>query len=67
MPIMDGYQATAIIQSDTINRETPIIALTADISANEKDGIKLFNDILLKPFKRDNLVRIIKKHLQVQK
>ncbi len=39
MPVMDGYTATSLIKNTpaSINRSTPIIALTADVEfGNEK-------------------------------
>jgi PAS domain S-box-containing protein len=58
MPVMDGYEATiAIRNSANLNRDTPIIALTASAMLSQKD--KAFragmNDYVSKPFKPSQL------------
>ena len=54
MPLMDGYQATRRIrQHRTASvRKTPIIALTADISAADRENYREsgIDDLLLKPY-----------------
>jgi signal transduction histidine kinase/CheY-like chemotaxis protein len=51
MPVMDGFASTALIRQ--INREIPIIALTASAFENEKERALAsgFNGYLTKPFK----------------
>lgn len=51
MPEMNGFDATRIIRStENLNRETPIFALTADVtSANKGEFAHLFNGFLWKP------------------
>ncbi|MEM7725610.1 MAG: AAA family ATPase [Cyanobacteria bacterium P01_A01_bin.45] len=54
-------------QSEDISRETIIIALTAGSFVEENDFILASgcNDLLHKPFKEENLLHIIAKHLNV--
>ena len=68
MPIMDGYQATTRIKKSPDGEDTVIIALTA--SAFEEDRFKVIehgcNDFVRKPFKEDEILEMLKKHLGVQ-
>jgi len=66
MPVMDGYEATKIIKND-ISEEVskiPIIAMTAFTSKTEinralQSGM---NDYIFKPFKPEELFKILKKN-----
>jgi len=61
MPVMGGLQATREIRAGN-NKQTPVIALTADVFANEnQDLFKAIgiNDILYKPVTEDGLTDII--------
>ena len=57
MPEMDGFEATAIIRNgNSSNKNLPIYALTADISAKDNNGYSnFFNGFLLKPLEIDKL------------
>lgn len=57
MPEMNGFDATRVIrQPANPNSTTPIFALTADITADQRDEYKgYFNGFLKKPIERDNL------------
>jgi len=64
MPVMDGIVATDKIRKsgpDSLNFDTPIIALTADIQTTVSKQFRRVgaNDILLKPFTRKNLALCI--------
>ena len=63
MPVMDGYEATMIIKN--LRPGLPVIAQTA--YAFESDREKAinagFDDYISKPFKRESLISVIKKHL----
>lgn len=63
LPEMDGTDVTRIIR--TQNKEIPIIAQTAYAMKNDIDVIMNygFNDILNKPIKKDDLLKIIYKYL----
>jgi signal transduction histidine kinase/FixJ family two-component response regulator len=64
MPIMNGLEATEYIRKE-LKVDIPIIALTANASASEKEkclSLKM-NDYITKPFKSGELVGIILKHL----
>lgn len=57
MPVMNGLEATTEIRKEGLNQETPIIALTANISeaAKEEAIASGMNDFLGKPFNGDVL------------
>ena len=63
MPILDGYEATKKIRS--LGIKTPIIACTAGSQENEKEIALSFcmNDILSKPFTKEELEKILNKQL----
>ena len=68
MPVMDGVAATRAIRelgSSSLNFDTPIIALTADIqtSVRHKFNMAGGNDIVLKPFTRDRMSSCLNKWL----
>ncbi|MFQ5446559.1 MAG: response regulator [Saprospiraceae bacterium] len=60
MPVMDGYQATAIMRrhKDEKKKNVPIIALTASAVLTEKERANLFGmtDRLGKPFALEELI-----------
>ncbi|KAK9467770.1 HSF-type DNA-binding-domain-containing protein [Lipomyces arxii] len=63
MPNLDGVSASSLIrQFDPL---TPIIAMTGNVSSN--DVITYYshgmNDVLAKPFTKENLLEILEKHL----
>ncbi|KAB5533608.1 response regulator-like protein [Coniochaeta sp. 2T2.1] len=63
MPMFDGVSATACIR--LVAPDTPIVAMTSNI--RQEDIATYFhfgmNDVLAKPFTREGMVRILKKHL----
>lgn len=64
MPGMDGFQATAMIRKQSaLNREIPIIALTANamVGDSERCFEAGMNDYLTKPYEADTLKRVIDK------
>jgi signal transduction histidine kinase/CheY-like chemotaxis protein/HPt (histidine-containing phosphotransfer) domain-containing protein len=60
MPLLDGYHTSKKIR-DEFNSSIPIIAMTANIMANEREKCISFgmNDYLSKPFKEIDLYNII--------
>lgn len=63
MPVMDGVEATKRIKAGSVNRHTPVIALTA--GDTKEDMLKCleagFEDRLAKPVKHDLLCRKVEK------
>ncbi len=60
MPEMDGYEATRIIR-DKISKETPIIAMTANALAGDREKCLEagMNDYISKPINDQNLYRTL--------
>ena len=64
MPVMDGYEATAIIRNDRALSSIPILAFTASSSAQDADRIKaLFNGYLRKPVTKNRLLQELSHYL----
>lgn len=63
MPVMDGYQATALIKKQ--NSSIPIVAVTASVSSEDIDKITKFgfDDSLRKPITSQELLTAIMKFL----
>lgn len=69
MPVMDGITAMKKIQSSyPRHRNVPAIALTADTFAEKTPEIVAcnFNGFVTKPFKAEELIRVISRHLEVK-
>jgi len=68
MPVMNGFEATQQIKALSTENQTIIIALTA--SAFEEDREAVFqagcDDFVGKPFKLEELLEVIGKHLNIQ-
>ncbi|TAE49905.1 MAG: response regulator [Bacteroidetes bacterium] len=69
MPLMDGYEATRIIrsQSGSPNQQTPIIAFTASVRAQvtEVAFAAGMNAYILKPFNAEQLYAVIRSLLNI--
>lgn len=65
MPEMDGYEATRRIRQSEALNQIPIVALTAYAVPGEKERCIAvgMNDILTKPFRREDLESILRKWL----
>lgn len=66
MPLMDGFSCTKLIrEQQLVSPETPIIALTADVvkGIREQCTEAGMNDYLSKPYKRQQLIRLLNKWL----
>jgi two-component system sensor histidine kinase/response regulator len=63
MPVMDGYQATALIRHDSAHSELPIIAMTAHAMARDRDKCLAvgMNDYVTKPFEPAELFAVLAK------
>jgi len=68
MPVMDGYQATKEIKSQTEVQETIIIALTANVLDHTASNIKSFgyDDLIAKPISTNDLLEKSEEHLKVR-
>ncbi len=69
MPVMDGYEATKKIrelEQESETERTPIVALTAGLSADDKKKCKMagMDDYLGKPFTIEQLQNTIKSHVR---
>jgi hypothetical protein len=64
MPDIDGYKATTLIrESNNLNKNTPIIAITGHAMNGEREKCLSFgmNEYISKPFKTEELQQLIKK------
>lgn len=61
MPILDGFEATKRIKTGgSINNNTPIYALTADVAAEQKEEYSsYFDGFLLKPFETEKIYSVL--------
>ncbi len=58
MPVMDGYEASAILKKDEQLKQIPIIAVTASALKQAEDQIRnICDDYLRKPISRAELIR----------
>ncbi len=64
MPVMDGYEATRRIRADVQYRNLPIIALTANALASEKEKCRAagMDGYIVKPVKSADLLAVLAKH-----
>jgi len=65
MPIMDGYETTALIRQDFNHQELPIIAMTAHAMAGDREKCLACGctSYLPKPFKAERLIEEVVKYL----
>lgn len=68
MPIMDGYEATKRIKATAKGQETVVIALTASVFEEQRQGILTSgcDDFVRKPFQRDELLIKLSQYLGVR-
>lgn len=61
MPVMDGYETTRRIRQKEAIAKLPIIALTANALADERDRCRAagMDDYLAKPFRKDELAALL--------
>jgi len=69
MPVMDGITALKVIQSNTFNDETPIIAVTAHALSGEKEKLlqQGFHSYMTKPIDEAMLRHSIYEHCDLDK
>jgi CheY-like chemotaxis protein len=63
MPVMDGYTATSEIRQRMGPKDLPIIAMTANAMASDREACLAagMNDHVGKPFDLDHLVRVLRR------
>jgi signal transduction histidine kinase/CheY-like chemotaxis protein len=61
MPVMDGIQATKLIRANPLFRDLPIIAMTANVMASDREKCDEagMNDHVDKPIDPDELFRVL--------
>lgn len=67
MPVMNGLDACQSIRSQGLNRETPIIAVTADVTPETHLRCKNLGmqSVLIKPIKACDLIDTIQEHVKI--
>ena len=66
MPVMDGLEATQVIRASSwLQRNIPIIALTADVMTEDKERCLQagMNSFISKPFRLEEIEGVLKKYL----
>ena len=68
MPVMDGYEATRLWRHQERERRIPIIALTANVFAEDRDKCLRcgMNDYIPKPIVPKNLVDVLQKWRRIR-
>ena len=68
MPVMDGYEATRRIRQNPAWHDLPIIALTANAMADERERCRAagMDDYLAKPFRMEQLAALLKQWLSLK-
>lgn len=69
MPMMNGYETAGKIRAMTSLEQQPIIiAVTANVFEVKNDRLLSFgcDDLLIKPFGENEIIEILKKHLNIQ-
>ena len=63
MPVMDGFTATARIRQDLQLPELPIVAMTANAMASDREACLAagMNEHIGKPFELDHLVQVLRR------
>jgi signal transduction histidine kinase len=69
MPVMDGYEATTLINSNPKTKDIPVLFLTAkaDIDSISKAYKTGGVDFITKPFNRLELIARVKTHINIQR
>ena len=66
MPVQNGIEATQVIRADSLNRNTPILALTANAFDEDRQACldAGMNDHIAKPFNPDRFYQTLLKWLE---
>lgn len=69
MPVMDGYEATRRIRQNAAWQHLPIIALTANAMADERERCQAagMDDYLAKPFRMEQLAALLEQWLTTKR
>jgi len=61
MPVMDGFELVSNLNDDEIHKNTPIIVVTSDLSAENADAAKQNNikHIVYKPFRPESIRELL--------
>ena len=62
MPKMDGYEATALLRRQS-KKSVPIVAVTGAVQAAEREKSSEFDDVLLKPYIKEQLEAVLEKFM----
>ncbi len=67
MPIMDGFEAVQLIKADSLTKHIPIVAFTAQARPEDKEITRSIGckEHYTKPMDPDELLKIIRKYLQL--
>lgn len=68
LPDRDGYQVLSAIRENSLNADTPVLALTASATQNEVEKINKssFDDFITKPLQRDRFLTLLADYLDHQ-
>jgi signal transduction histidine kinase/ActR/RegA family two-component response regulator len=58
MPVLNGFEATKVIKAE--NRKIPVVAVTGNYTAQEVSNKIIFDSIITKPVKREDIVNALK-------
>lgn len=67
MPKFDGIKVTKYIKNESINKDTPIVALTANISVDDRSNfIKVgVNDFVYEPYTPESIYSVIYRNAEI--
>ncbi len=65
MPRLDGYQACALVKQNDTYRDIPVVLLSAKNGVFDRARARVVkaDDYLVKPFSRDELMDIVRRHV----
>ncbi|MGM0500920.1 MAG: PAS domain-containing protein [Bacillota bacterium] len=69
MPKIDGYQTLKVIRTKALNQNTPVVAVTADVTTTEKEKVEEagFADFVAKPVNKNRLLKVLTTYLGHEK
>lgn len=68
MPIMDGVESLKNIRNDSLNIDTPVVFITANVCLPNSRPRKLFPEVelLYKPIQKQKIESVLNKHVQTE-